>query len=194
MSRKRREEPQGLIGIEPRGHEAAPTILTMERITMASRPAVATAAIATAVEAPGPEPILFVGLGHLKDGRHVAFEAEVEGRKVLRWTPICAKATVDAPERAWWQIHYARLCMRRELTETEQAANARDTVGVTPEHFAHGKAVAIRGTGKSAVALAVSLEGMTVTEPEVITKSTRDWCMVAIGGWAGINMLPRRKL
>ena len=137
--------------------------------------------------------LLCVGLGLLKDGRHVAFEAEVQGGKVAAWKPLCARPTWDGPERAWWQVAYARVYMRRELTETEQAANARDTVGVRPEDFDHGKAIAIHTQGKKTSAFAMTLEGDRVSEPEWLTTATRPDCWVRIDTWAGLNMLPRRR-
>lgn len=145
----------------------------------------------TITEAPR---LLCVGLGHLTDGRHVAFEAEVQGGKVLEWRPLCAHTHVSGPERAWWQVAYAKLYVRRELSETEQAANVRDTRGVLPEHFEHGLAVAIHTQGKKTAALAMRLEGLTVTEPEVLTAGPRDFCWIRIDTWVGLNMLPRRKM
>lgn len=150
------------------------------------------AATLTIAAAPAPR-LTAVGMGLLKDGRHVAFEAEVEGGKVLAWKPLCAKPTVDAPERAWWQVAYARVYVRRALSETEEAANHRDAAGVRPGDFDHGQAVAIHTRGKITVALAMALQGMAVAEPEVLVKAPRPDCWVRIDTWAGLNMLPKRR-
>lgn len=141
------------------------------------------------------EPMLLcVGLGKLKDGRHVTFEADTQGDKVLEWRPLCARPTLDGPERAWWQVAYAKLFLRRALTETESAANVRDSAGVLAEHFEHGMAVALHQDGKKWVAMGMTLDGARVVEPVILSMGPKDWVWLAIDSWAGKNMLPRRRL
>jgi hypothetical protein len=139
------------------------------------------------------EPILCIGLGLLKDGRHVAFEAELVGPAVKEWRPLCARPQVDGPERAWWQVGFARLCAKRELLPAEVEANMRDSHGVRPEHFSEGAAVAILGTGRTCTALALRLEGTTVAEPKVVARGAREFCWSELAVWASLNMLPRRR-
>lgn len=137
--------------------------------------------------------VLCIGLGLLKDGRHVAFEAEIEGRAVREWRPLCARIQVDGPERAWWQVGYAKLCAKRELLEPEKEANARDSLGVLAEHFDAGAAVAIIGAGRNLTALAIQVEGSTVAEPKVVARGPREFCWAELASWASLNMLPKRR-
>lgn len=138
-------------------------------------------------------PILCIGLGLMKDGRHVAFEAELEGRTVKEWRPLCARPQVDGPERAWWQVGYAKLCAKRELLLAEVEANERDGAGVRVEAFSEGAAVAIIGAGRTLTALAFRLEGRTVAEPKVVARGAREFCWSELAAWASLNMLPRRR-
>jgi hypothetical protein len=140
------------------------------------------------------EPLCAVGLGLLRDGRHVAFEAEVVGRTVTKWTPLCAYREVHAPERTWWQVGWARVCQRRELMPAEVMANERDSRGVRQEDFEEGAAVAIMGVGRKCVALAMHLTGNVVEEPKVVTRGVREYCWAELTTWAALNMLPRRKM
>jgi hypothetical protein len=143
--------------------------------------------------AKAPPPVLCIGLGLLKDGRHVAFEADVQGRTVKAWRPLCARPQVDGPERAWWQVGFAKLCAKRELLPAERMANERDSAGVRPEHFAEGAAVAIVSAGRTLTGLAFHLEGTTVQEPRVVGRGAREFCWSELAVWAALNMLPRRR-
>jgi hypothetical protein len=145
------------------------------------------------VLAKAPPPVLCIGLGLLRDGRHVAFEADVQGRTVKAWRPLCARPQVDGPERAWWQVGFAKLCAKRELLPAETSANERDSAGVRPEHFAEGAAVAIVGAGRTLTGLAFHLDGTTVQEPKVVGRGAREFCWSELAVWAALNMLPRRR-
>lgn len=140
-----------------------------------------------------PAPMLCVGLGLLKDGRHVAFEANLDGPKVKAWRPLCARPQVDGPERAWWQVGFAKLCVKRELLPAEARANEQDSYGVLAEHFSHGAAVAIIGTGRMLTALALQLEGAKVAEPKVVARGSREYCWSELASWASLSMLPKRR-
>lgn len=137
--------------------------------------------------------MLCIGLGLLKDGRHVAFEADLDGPAVTAWRPLCARPQVDGPERAWWQVGFAKLCVKRELLPAEQRANEQDSHGVLAEHFADGVAVAIIGAGRNLTSLALQLEGMTVAEPVVVARGSREYCWSELAAWASLNMLPKRR-
>lgn len=138
-------------------------------------------------------PLRCIGLGLLKDGRHVAFEAEVVGCEVRAWTALCALAQAEGPARAWWQVGFATLCAKRALLPAEVEANARDGHGVSASDFVDGAAVAIVGEGRTLTALAMRLEGTTVAEPAVIARGSREYCWSELAAWAALNMLPKRR-
>lgn len=148
---------------------------------------------ATMAEAEPMTAFRALGFGLLKDGRHVAFEAEVEGRAVKVWTPLCAMAIAAGPARAWWQMGFALLCQRRELLPAEHEANLRDGQGLEVAAFSDGAAVAIVGEGRTLTGLAMRLDGATVAEPGIIARGSREYCWSELAAWAALNMLPKRR-
>lgn len=134
-----------------------------------------------------------LGFGLLKDGRHVAFEAEVVGRSVKEWTPLCAMPIAAGPARAWWQMGFALLCQQRALLPAEQEANLRDGQGLGVASFSDGAAVAIVGEGRTLTGLAMRLDGATVAEPGIIARGSREYCWSELAAWAALNMLPKRR-
>jgi hypothetical protein len=141
----------------------------------------------------GTAPILAFFFGTTKDGRHLAAEVRVDGRKVVNLVPLCASRYPQESAKAWEMCAFARLCHGREYTATERAANLQQSKSVRLEDVADGQAVALSVRKGQTVALAMEIEGSTVLEPKVVGTGNRLFAWQEAHAYAQRWFLPRRR-
>lgn len=132
--------------------------------------------------------------GTTKDGRHLAAEVRVDGRKVVGLEPLCASRYPQESAKAWEMCAFARLCHGREYTATERAANLQQGKSVRLEDVADGQAVALSVRKGQTVALAMEIEGSTVLEPKALGTGNRLFAWQEAHAYAQRWFLPRRKV
>jgi hypothetical protein len=143
-------------------------------------------------EKPEPAPLVAIGLGKLKDGRHCAVELHLRGPRVVGGEVLSADKMPFRPGNAWSQAALRRLWFRQEYTVHEAAANTREAQGVPLSALEECTAIAMPQAGRATSVLVFSVHGTTAVEPEVVAQGDRLTCWGEVGRYSNMHLLPRR--